>query len=137
MTTYIQSFLSIFFSTEPPPIPGDSLQVVPVVDEPQTVIISFGIPDFVLVDAIIEAFRILATPATAGAGSGSPVELEYIVPFEACPEIRLTGLCPDTYYVITIYTMSGTSLSEPVTTSLTTREYSARGGGNCLKNHQA
>ncbi|XP_072046570.1 fibronectin-like [Amphiura filiformis] len=73
-----------------------------------------------LSNAIIEALRILATPATAGAGTGNPVELEYIVPFEACPEIRLTGLCPDTFYVITIYTLSGTSLSEPVTTSLTT-----------------
>ena len=76
-----------------------------------------------LSNAIIEALRILSTPATAGAGTGNPVELEYIVPFEACPEIRLTGLCPDTSYVITIYTLSGTSLSEPVTTSLITRKY--------------
>ncbi|XP_072042815.1 receptor-type tyrosine-protein phosphatase beta-like [Amphiura filiformis] len=108
------------YTLQPPPIPRHALTVTTLTDQPQSVVISFDIPSDMLSNAIIEAIHILATPATAGAGTGNPVELEYIVPFEACPEIRLTGLCPDTFYMITIYTLSGTSLSEPVTTSLTT-----------------
>ncbi|XP_072046563.1 uncharacterized protein [Amphiura filiformis] len=108
------------YTLQPPAIPIDMLTVTPLTDQAQTVVIAFDIPSDMLSNAIVEAVHILATPATAGAGTGNPVELEYIVPFEACPEILLTGLCPDTFYVITIYTLSGTSLSEPVTTSLTT-----------------
>ncbi|XP_077999957.1 uncharacterized protein LOC144452687 [Glandiceps talaboti] len=64
--------------------------------------------------------RIMVEPQASGAGTGNPEVIEIILPNDACPEVKLMGLQPDTEYLVTIRSTTGTSESAPATTTFTT-----------------
>ena len=73
-------------------------------------------------NGIVGLIRLLLSPRLLGAGAGTPISIEVTIPVDACPEIELSGLIPNTEYEVTVRAQSGVATSDPVVTTFTTRE---------------
>ncbi|XP_063969770.1 tenascin-X-like isoform X1 [Lytechinus pictus] len=70
-------------------------------------------------------FRVVLRASPAGAGT--PINIDVQVPADACPEIELSGLIPDTDYQVTFLAESGASSSEPEIVTFTTPAVTEQG----------
>ncbi|XP_070538207.1 receptor-type tyrosine-protein phosphatase beta-like isoform X2 [Ptychodera flava] len=67
-----------------------------------------------------DQFRITAEPQAAPAGSGNTQVIEIVLPSDACPQVNLMGLEPDTTYLVTVVTETASTTSSSSTTTFTT-----------------
>ncbi|XP_071485162.1 receptor-type tyrosine-protein phosphatase eta-like [Diadema antillarum] len=73
-----------------------------------------------LVNGILSSLAFLLFPQASGLGTGTPIDTEVTVPVDACPEIELSGLIPDTDYIVRVTAQSGVASSDPVVLIFTT-----------------
>ena len=97
-----------------PPVPNVTLDP----RHPQTAVIRFNPPE-----GIADKLDVTAIQQVAAQGVGTPIMINRIVDLDGCPEVKLSGLAPDTLYVLNTIALSGDYQSDVVSTTFRTRKF--------------
>ncbi|XP_072045801.1 tyrosine-protein phosphatase 10D-like, partial [Amphiura filiformis] len=99
------------------PLPPGVPEVIIDTRNPQNAIIKLTLP---YRTSIFDAFSVEAIKQAVGQGAGTPTVLNRLVDLDGCPELVLSGLEPDTDYVLNVIALSGSYESDVVTTTFHT-----------------
>ena len=106
----------VWFVTEPAPLDPNSVSLTL---RPHGVTININLSTIL---GLLGKFLVLLNQATGGANAGTPLRVTIEIPVDACPEIVLTGLQPNTEYIVTLQTASGDQQSDATQFPFTTGE---------------